>query len=61
MPAPYACSIHRGQEAGSPRTGVTDGCELLANPRLLQEQPVLLTTEPSLQPTASEFNPHLYT
>jgi hypothetical protein len=51
-------SVHRMQVRGehqTPRTGVTDGCELLCacwesiqGP--LQEQPVLLTTEPSLQP-----------
>ena len=37
-----------------PRTGVTDGCELLCgcwetNPGPLQEQPLFLTAEPSLQ------------
>ena len=38
---------------GSPGTGVTDSCELPCvywelNPSLLEEQPVLLATKPSL-------------
>ena len=38
-----------------PRTGITDSCELTGgywelNPGPLELQPVLLTTEPSLQP-----------
>ena len=50
--APLACSFHSGQkrDSGSPETVVTDGCELppgcwQLNPGLLEEQPVLLTTE----------------
>ena len=41
---------------------ITDGCELLCsmwcwelNSRLLEEQPVLLTAEPSLLPISSSF------
>ena len=54
--APYVCCACRGQKesAGSLGTGVTDGCEppcacwelTLGS---LEEQPVLLTTESSLQ------------
>lgn len=45
---------------GSPRVGLTDGSESPcgcweANPGLLQEQQVLLTSEPSLQPPKSMF------
>ena len=44
-----------GKDSGSPASGVTDGCELPcgcweSNPGPLEEQPVLLTTEPALQP-----------
>lgn len=42
-------------DIGSPATGIRDGCGLLCqcwelNPRSLQKQPVLLITEPHLQP-----------
>ncbi|KAL6074356.1 hypothetical protein STEG23_012106, partial [Scotinomys teguina] len=44
----------------SPGTGVTDSCELPCgfwdlNPGPLEEQPVLLTAEPSLQPPETCF------
>jgi hypothetical protein len=44
----------------SPGTGITDGCEPLCGwlgPNLgpLEEQPVFLTAEPSLQPLSGEF------
>lgn len=49
--------VHTGQKRVSDpsRPGVTEGCELPCgcwelNPGPLQEQPVLLATEPSLQP-----------
>ena len=48
--------VQRAEEGiRCPRTEVADGCELPCwcqelNPSPLQEQPVLLTTEPSLQP-----------
>ena len=53
----------------SPATGVTDGCELpcgcwLSTPGCLEEQPVLLTTEPCLQspsPVLNIFECTLYT
>ena len=48
------------EDVGSPGTGVADSCELpcgcwVLNPSPLQEQPVLLTTEPSHQPLFSTF------
>jgi hypothetical protein len=52
---PHAVSTEDGEAVDSPGTGVTHGLEppcgcweLNLGP--LQEQPVLLTTEPSLQP-----------
>lgn len=59
MPGTYG-----GQEEGvqSPRIGVTDGCELpcgfweLGH---LQEQPVILTAEPSFQPQWWGFDKRL--
>ena len=52
MSAPRA---YRGQKVIRSRTGVPDGCEPPCgfwelNPDPLQEQQMLLTTEPSLQP-----------
>jgi hypothetical protein len=49
-----------GEAVGSPGTGVTDRCELPCgcwelSPGPLEEQPVLLTTEPSLQPFITFF------
>ena len=50
-----AWCLQRSEEGvGSPRTGVIDGCEPPCrcqelNSGLLEEQPVLLTTKPSLQ------------
>jgi hypothetical protein len=46
---------------GSPGTGVIDGCEQPygywdLNPGPLEEQPVLLTAEPSLQPCKHSFS-----
>ena len=47
-------------EASSLRTEVTDGCDppcgcWVLNPDPLEEQPVLLTAGPSLQPQATVF------
>lgn len=47
---------------GFPQTGVTDGCTPScgccdSNLLPLEEQPVLITTEPSLQPRTSALNP----
>lgn len=44
----------RREGTGCPGTGVTDGCELPCmhwdlNPDPLQEQPVVITAEPSVQ------------
>ena len=49
-----------GQDIGFPETGVTDACELPGrarelNPDPLQDQQVLLTAEPTLQPVAKYF------
>ena len=53
--APVSCDAHAGQKRAydSSRMRVRDGCQLPCwcwelNPGPLQEQPVLLTTEPSL-------------
>ena len=59
--APHAflmpMEARRGHRTG---TGVTNGYEPSSgcrklNPRSLEEQPVLLTTEPSLQPCGANF------
>jgi hypothetical protein len=42
-----------GRDMGSPEMGVTDGCEPPEGcwePNPAEEQPVLLSTEPTLQP-----------
>lgn len=49
---PHVCLC---EDVGSPEAGVTDSCELSfgcwdPNSGLLEEQPVLLTAEPSLKP-----------
>ena len=51
--------------ARSPATGVTDSCELPCgywelNPGPLEEQPVLLTTEPSPQPEYTILNAEFF-
>ena len=51
----YSVSLRPEGDTGSPRAGVAEGCEILqecweSNPSLLQEQPVSLTIELSLQP-----------
>jgi hypothetical protein len=48
---PHLCLVPQRPETsyGSLGTGVTDGCEP-PTPSPLEEQPVLLPTEPSLQP-----------
>ena len=49
------------ERVGSPETAVTGGCEASggaweSNPGPLQKEPVLFTTEPSLQPhRATDF------
>jgi hypothetical protein len=48
------------EDIGSPAIGVTDSCELPCgcwelNPSSLEEQPGLLTTEPSLQPQSYSY------
>ena len=50
-----SCSVFGEEGIGSPETGVMDSCQLLCgcwelNPESQQEQSVLLTAEPSLQP-----------
>lgn len=57
--APHVFSAHRGQKrVGFPGTGTIDGCKLQygcwkSNPGLLELQPVLATTEYSLQPLSN--------
>lgn len=51
----YLCSLHVCEGIRNPGTGVTDKCELPCgcwemNPGPLEELPVLLTTEPCLEP-----------
>jgi hypothetical protein len=53
----YVCLF---EGMGSTRTGVSGSCELLCgywelNPGSVEEHPVLLTTEPSLQPPPVHF------
>jgi hypothetical protein len=58
----HAGGLWRPEEGiRSPGPGVRDGCEppygcKESNPGPLQEQPVLLTSEPSLQPCVRVFN-----
>lgn len=52
------CSQKPEEGVKSSGTGVTDGCERAGkvNPSLLQEQQMLLTAEPSVQPLRPVFN-----
>jgi hypothetical protein len=63
-PLPVWCPLRPEEGAGSPSTAVADGCELPCGywePNLgpLREQPVLLTTGPSVQPTNTIFK-HIF-
>jgi len=67
LPARHACLLPRDAEenAGSPGMAVIDGCEPPSgcwgsNSEPLEEQPVLLTTEPSLQSSLSMLYFHLF-